>query len=559
MSHGTVRIFDTTLRDGEQAPGCSMTVSEKRQVARQLARLGVDIIEAGFPAASPGDWEAVHAIAADAQEWSTTPVICALARATARDIDAAAGALAGAPRRRIHTFLATSDIHLRHKLQMTRAQVLQRVSATVAQAASHTADVEFSPEDASRSDTAFLHDVLHAAIEAGATTLNIPDTVGYATPDEYFALIDGIRRAVVRGRPITISTHCHDDLGLAVANSLAGVRAGARQVECTINGLGERAGNAALEEVVMALRTRHALYGADTGLRTEEIGRTSRLVSRCTGVRVPPNKAIVGANAFAHEAGIHQDGMLKHRATYEIMHAEHVGLEGGRLVLGKHSGRAALRAHLATLGHVLADDECDAVFARFKAVADRKKIVDDRELELIVAGETHRGVATWELALVQVSCGTHAIPTATVKLRGPDAREYVAAAQGDGPVDAVCRAIDDCVGEVGDLVEFAVDAAAEGINAVGGVSIRLRERASPQQDHEDDDAGAPATDDLRRSATSSRHTASGFGVHTDIIIATAEAYVAAINGLLRLRARSERAPMGAPPAGEALLTTEAIT
>ena len=526
MNDAIVRIFDTTLRDGEQAPGCSMTVEEKRQVARQLVRLGVDVIEAGFPAASPGDWDAVRAIAEDATDWPGAPIICGLARATRKDIEAAATALASAGRPRIHTFLATSDIHLRHKLHMTREQVLARVSEMVGFAASFVEDVEFSPEDASRSDVEFLHEVLRAAIEAGATTINIPDTVGYATPDEYFALISGIRTDVVGDRQITISTHCHDDLGLAVANSLAGVQAGARQIECTVNGLGERAGNAALEEVVMALRTRRGRYGADTRLNTHEIGRASRLVARCTGVRVPPNKAIVGANAFAHEAGIHQDGMLKHRDTYEIMHAEHVGLEGGRLVLGKHSGRAALRAHLVTLGHVLGDEECDAVFARFKEVADRKKVVDDRELEVIVAGETHRGTCTYRLELVQVSCGTHAIPTATVKLRGPDNRELVAAAQGDGPVDAVCRAINECVGDVGELIDFAVDAAAEGINAVGGVSIRLRERTVKTEDGE-----SPAAD------AAPRFTASGFGVHTDIIVATAEAYVAAVNGLIRTRAR----------------------
>ena len=294
MNDDIVRIFDTTLRDGEQAPGCSMTVEEKRQVARQLARLGVDVIEAGFPAASPGDWDAVNAIANDAKEWAQTPIICGLARATRKDIEAAASALADAPRRRIHTFLATSDVHLQYKLQMSREQVIARVSEMVTYAASFVDDVEFSPEDASRSDVTFLHEVLRAAIDAGATTLNIPDTVGYTTPDEYFALISGIRTDVVGDRAIVISTHCHDDLGLAVANSLAGVQAGARQIECTINGLGERAGNAALEEVVMALRTRRGRYGADTTLRTEEIGRASRLVSRCTGVRVPPNKAIVG-------------------------------------------------------------------------------------------------------------------------------------------------------------------------------------------------------------------------------------------------------------------------
>jgi 2-isopropylmalate synthase len=501
-----------------------MTVGEKRQVAAQLARLGVDNIEAGFPAASPGDWAAVQAIADDAHAWTHIPVLCGLARANTKDIAAAAGALANAPRFRIHTFLATSDIHLQYKLRMTRTEVLARVDEMVRFAASFTSDVQFSPEDASRSDIGFLHEVLHAAIAAGATTLNIPDTVGYATPDEYGNMIAGIHRDVVGRRDITISTHCHDDLGLAVANSLAGVSAGARQVECTINGIGERAGNAALEEVVMALHTRAARFGATSRVETHEIGRTSRLVSRCTGVRVPPNKAIVGANAFAHEAGIHQDGMLKHRDTYEIMRAESVGLEGGRLVLGKHSGRAALRAHLTTLGHTLTDEECDAVFARFKDVADRKKIVDDRELEAIVGGVTRRTASGFTLELVQVSCGTHALPTATVRLQAPDGSARVAASQGDGPVDAVCRAINECVpdlGDVGELIEFSIDAAAEGINAVGGVQIRLRERAT-----EDDGT-------LRDA----RHVSTGFGVHTDIIVATAEAYVAAINGMVRARQR----------------------
>lgn len=523
LDEARIRVFDTTLRDGEQAPGCSMMVDEKRAVARQLARLGVDVMEAGFPAASPGDWEAVNIISQEANDWPTAPVICGLARATPRDIEAAATALAPAPRRRIHTFLATSDVHLEHKLQITREEALRKVEAMVRLARSFTPDVEFSPEDATRSDVAFLHEVLRVALEAGATTLNIPDTVGYATPEEYFALIAGIREQVLAGRDnVVLSTHCHDDLGLAVANSLAGVRAGARQVECTVNGIGERAGNAALEEVVMALRTRSGAYAVDTGIRSEEIGRASRLVSRSTGVRVPPNKAVVGANAFAHEAGIHQDGMLKHRDTYEIMRAEQVGLKAGGLVLGKHSGRAALRAHLEALGHALSDAECDAVFARFKEVADRKKVVHDGELEAIVAGEARRGGAHWTLELVQVSTGTHAIPTATVRLRDGDGVERVAAAQGDGPVDAVCRAINDCVGEPGELVEFAVDAAAEGINAVGGVSVRLRE--GPRGD------GAPL------------HTASGFGVHTDIIVATAEAYVAAVNGLIRARTRaSDRA------------------
>jgi len=508
-----VRIFDTTLRDGEQAPGCSMTVTEKLAVARQLSRLGVDIIEAGFPAASPGDFDAVQQIARECTSWTHVPVVCGLARATTRDIEAAARALEPAPDFRIHTFLATSEVHLKHKLQMSHGEVRARVRDMVALAARFTTNVQFSPEDATRSEVSFLHDVLHEAIEAGATTLNVPDTVGYTTPEEYSALIAGIRDEVVRGRDIVIATHCHDDLGLAVANSLSGVRAGARQVECTVNGIGERAGNASLEEVVMALRTRADRFAAGTRIVTQELGRASRLVARTTGMRVPANKAIVGANAFAHEAGIHQDGMLKHRDTYEIMRADDVGMEGGGLVLGKHSGRAALRAHLASLGHVLSDADCDAVFARFKEVADRKKVVDDRELEAIVAGVAQRGVSAWRLELLQVSSGTHAIPTATAKLVSPEGETRVAAAEGDGPVDAACRAIDACIEEqVGELVEFHVDAAAEGINAVGGVRISLR---------------------------SDGCSAHGFGVHTDIIVATAEAYLAAINALSRVKARRE--------------------
>src|SRR5689334_18474440 len=370
-----VRIFDTTLRDGEQAPGCTMTRAEKLQVAAQLTRLGVDIIEAGFPAASPGDWEAVHAIA---EEIGTPdgPVICGLARANKDDIDRCATAIAPAARRRIHTFLATSDIHMQYKLRLTREQVVETVGAMVAYARTLCDDVEFSPEDAGRSDPAFLYEVLTVAVASGATTLNIPDTVGYTTPEEYGALIAGIRAHVPGVEDVVLSTHCHDDLGLAAANSLAGVRAGARQVECTINGLGERAGNASLEEVVMALHTRQAHFGLATGIVTRELARTSQLVSACTGMHVPPNKAIVGANAFAHEAGIHQDGVLKNRLTYEIMSAETVGLDGTTLVLGKHSGRHALRTRLEELGYTVPEEEFRQVFARFKELADKKKLVD---------------------------------------------------------------------------------------------------------------------------------------------------------------------------------------
>jgi 2-isopropylmalate synthase len=379
-----VHIFDTTLRDGEQAPGCTMTCDEKLAVARQLAELRVDVIEAGFPAASPGDWDAVHAVA---QEVGTHggPTICGLARANERDIDRCHSAIEPAAKRRIHTFLATSDVHLEHKLRMSRARVAEVVAAMVTYARTLCEEVEFSPEDAGRSDAIFLREVVGIAIECGATILNIPDTVGYTTPDEYAAMIAGIRACVPGAERVMLSTHCHDDLGLAVANSLAGVRAGARQVECTINGIGERAGNASLEEVVMALYARRQLFGVDTGIDTRELMRTSRLVSACTGVNVPPNKAIVGGNAFAHEAGIHQDGVLKNPLTYEIMRAETVGWDGSTLILGKHSGRHAVRCRLEALGHRCDDAALDLVFARFKEVADGKKVVSDADLTALVA------------------------------------------------------------------------------------------------------------------------------------------------------------------------------
>jgi 3-isopropylmalate/(R)-2-methylmalate dehydratase large subunit len=381
-----VLVFDTTLRDGEQAPGCSLTATEKLEVARQLARLGVDIIEAGFPASSQGDWDAVHAVASDVGS-ASGPVICGLARANAADIERCASAVRPAVRRRIHTFMATSDLHIERKLRKTRRDVLAIVPEMVAYACTFCDDVEFSPEDATRSDRGFLYEVLAAALEAGATTLNIPDTVGYALPEEYRELIAGVRARVVRTTGVVVSAHCHDDLGLAVANSLAAVRAGARQVECTINGLGERAGNAALEEIVMALETRREAFGVATGVQTTELARTSRLVAGRTGVAVPPNKAIVGANAFAHESGIHQDGVLKHRATYEIMRAESVGLSGNRIVLGKHSGRNAVRRSLELIagGGRLDDAVFTSAFERFKAIADTKKTVDVRDLEQLVA------------------------------------------------------------------------------------------------------------------------------------------------------------------------------
>ena len=380
-----VRIFDTTLRDGEQAPGATMTADEKLDVARALARLGVDVIEAGFPAASEDDLAAVKRIAAEVRG----PMICALARANAADIDAAWAGVRGAARPRIHTFLATSDIHLRHKLGMSRFEVVAAVEHAVAYARGLCADVEFSPEDAGRTEPSFLHSVLEAAIRAGATTLNIPDTVGYTMPSEFGALIAGIRRDVRGIDDVTLSVHCHDDLGLAVANTLAGLAAGARQAECTVNGVGERAGTCSLEEVVMALATRRDRFGLRTGIDTTRLVDASALVARVTGFPVPPNKAVVGANAFAHESGIHQDGMLKDETTYEIMRPESVGAGRSQLVLGKHSGRHAFRARLAELGVVLGEDELAQAFARFKQLAERKKVVGDRDLLRLVDHEAH--------------------------------------------------------------------------------------------------------------------------------------------------------------------------
>jgi 2-isopropylmalate synthase len=383
---GRVQIFDTTLRDGEQAPGCTMTLEEKLAVAHQLARLKVDVIEAGFPAASDGDWTAVNQIAREVGG-VYGPDICGLARANARDIERCWTAVEPAANARIHIFLATSDLHMKHKLGMTRSQVVAAAAASVTHACSLGAQVEFSAEDSARTEPSFLYEVLSAALACGATTLNVPDTVGYSTPDEYGALVAGVRANVAGIERATVSAHCHDDLGLAVANSLAAARAGARQVECTINGIGERAGNAALEEFVMALHTRGQFFGLRTNIETRELARSSRLVSMCTGIDVPPNKAIVGANAFAHEAGIHQDGVLKNRLTYEIMSAETVGWDGIGLVLGKHSGRHALRAKTEALGYQLTDEELSLVFARFKELADRKKLLDEGDIHALMIRE----------------------------------------------------------------------------------------------------------------------------------------------------------------------------
>jgi 2-isopropylmalate synthase len=522
-----VKIFDTTLRDGEQSPGATMTSAEKLEVARSLARMGVDIIEAGFPAASPDDLEAVRRIAVEVgrtvegEPDVKVPVIAGLARANKTDIDKVWEAVKEAEKPRIHTFLATSTIHMKHKLKMDPEEVVQRVSEMVSYARSLCEDVEFSPEDAGRSDPEFLYVVLAEAIKAGATTLNIPDTVGYTTPDEFYALIDGI----IKNTPgmhegITISVHCHDDLGLATANTLAGIRAGARQAEVTVNGIGERAGNTSLEEVVMALKTRHPIFGLETGIQTRQIARISRLVSNYTGMVVQPNKAIVGSNAFAHEAGIHQDGMLKHQTTYEIMRPEDVGVNQTKLVLGKHSGRHALRNRLAEMGHSLDEVELDKAFTRFKELADRKKVIVDADLEALIADEFYRPLDVYVLDGMQVICGTFGMPTATVRLKGPDGKIHVHASMGSGPVDAAYKAIDAIVKAENTLLEFNIHAITEGIDALGEVTVRIQPK--------DDDR---PTMDAQKEIPYTR-VFGGHGADTDIIVASAKAYLNALNKLI---------------------------
>lgn len=538
-----VRIFDTTLRDGEQAPGCTMTLEEKLEVARQLARLKVDIIEAGFPAASPGDWAAVHEIAREIGS-PDGPIIAALARANRDDIDKAWSAIQPAAKKRIHTFMSTSDIHLEYQFRKTRAEALQLIHEMVSYARSLCEDVEFSPMDAGRTDPLFLREAVAVAVAAGATTLNIPDTVGYLTPDEYGAMIRDLRENVPGIERCILSTHCHDDLGMAVANSLAGVRAGARQVECTINGIGERAGNASLEEVVMALHTRQQYYGLRTRIETREIARTSRLVSSFIGVPVPPNKAIVGANAFAHESGIHQDGVLKYRQTYEIMSAETVGLDSNTLVLGKHSGRHAFRKYLEEKGYTLNEEEFQHVFARFKDLCDRKKKVDDRDIEALIAGEMQHTPELYKLDHVQYASGVGMIPTATVRLIGPDGQPKVDSAQGTGPVDAVYQAINRIVQRPNELIEFSINAITEGLDAVAEVTVRIREQGAPARLNESSSTATSLTG--RRQA---QQIFSGYGVHTDTIVAAAQAYMAALNKMLAARQERIKAEAMAYSAG----------
>jgi len=496
-----VIIFDTTLRDGEQAAGGTLNIQEKLQIAKQLERLGVDIIEAGFPISSPGDFEAVRLIAKEVP----TPVICALARAHPDDIDRAWEAVREAEHPRIHVFLSASDIHLLHQLKKSREEILQTSRDMVARAKRYTDDIEFSPMDASRAEPEYIYQILEAVIDAGATTVNIPDTVGYAIPDEFGKLIRGIFQNVPNIKQAIVSVHCHNDLGLAVANSLEAVKQGARQVECTINGIGERAGNASLEEIVMAIKTRKDFFDLTTDVNTVQIYKTSRMVSELTGFSIQPNKAIVGANAFRHESGIHQDGVIKMPITFEIMDPKTVGIPASSLVLGKLSGRHAFKERLAELGYSLNEEDLNRAFTAFKEVADKKKSVTDRDIESLIAEEQRTVSEVYHLDRIQVSCGDRGIPTAAVRLVAPDGQVLADAALGTGPVDAMYKAINRLVGVPNVLTEFTVKSVTEGIDAIGEVLIRVESE------------GISYT---------------GRGADTDIIVASAKAYINALNRLL---------------------------
>ncbi len=512
-----VLIFDTTLRDGEQSPGISLNTGEKLEIAQQLARLGVDVIEAGFPITSPGDFEAVQAISRIVEG----PAIAGLARTHVADIDAAWNAVKDAERPRIHTFISTSDIHIRHQLQTTREDVLGQARAAVAHARDYVEDVEFSPMDATRADVEFTAEVCQVAIDEGARTINIPDTVGYAMPDEFTRYLQRLYELIPGLRDVVLSVHCHDDLGLAVANSFAGLLAGARQVECAINGIGERAGNASLEEIVMLLHTRAQDIGLHTGAVTREIARTSRLVSRLTGYPVQPNKAVVGRNAFAHESGIHQDGVLKERTTYEIMDATTVGLDANSIVLGKHSGRHALQQALSELGFELSGQGLNTAFKRFKEIADKKKHVTAMDLEALVTDELREEIAGYQLEWFDVEASSRRPPHATVGVRTPDRGEATGSFTGDGPVDAIFRAINAATGVDGRLREFRVDAVTGGQDALGETSVVL-------------EVGGVS--------------GSGQGVSTDILEAAGRAYVRALSNALRRRRLAEAEAEVAPEA-----------
>jgi 2-isopropylmalate synthase len=498
-----IKIFDTTLRDGEQSPGASMNVPEKVTLARQLAKLGVDIIEAGFAYSSPGDFEAIRTIGNEVEG----PVICSLARAREEDIKKAWEALKDAPRRRIHTFHSTSDIHLKYQFRISREEALKRSVEMVKLARSFLEDVEFSPMDATRTDVHFLCEVIEAVIDAGASTVNIPDTVGYSIPLEFGTMIKTIHEKVNNISKAVISVHCHNDLGLATANSLSAVLNGAGQIECTINGIGERAGNCSMEEVAMALRTRRDIFQADTRIHTEEIMRTSRLVTKITGISVQPNKAIVGANAFAHESGIHQDGLLKEKSTYEIMKPESVGLHATKLVLGKHSGRHAFKTRLKDLGYVLTDEELNRTFERFKKLADQKKDIFDEDIEAMISEDVTKVPEIYSLLDLYIVSGISQKPTATVKLRvGENVIDRME--HGDGPVDATYKAIAAMTDTKSHLLKFEVKGITGGTDALGEVVVSLEEDG---------------------------RTVRGHGADTDIIVASAKAYINALNKLAAKR------------------------
>ncbi len=505
-----VIIFDTTLRDGEQSPGVALTTADKIEIARELEKLGVDIIEAGFPKTSPGDFEAVQTIAREVRGCQ----IAGLAHANMGAVDACWEAVKVGAQPRIHVFLSSSDIHIMHQLVKDKETVLEMARTMVARAAGYCPDVEFSPMDATRSDREYVYTMLEQVIAAGATTVNIPDTVGYAIPDEFAQFIRDIREHVPNIHKARISVHCHNDLGMAVANSLAAIQAGARQVETCVNGIGERAGNAALEEVVMAIKTRRDLLGVDTRIRTQELYRASRLVSDLTGMSIQPNKAIVGANSFRHQSGIHQDGILKMRETYEIMDAKDIGWPSGgaEIVLGKVSGRHGFKARLEQLGYELTEEELSRAFMAFKELADKKAEIDDRDLEALVADKLRTTAEIYRLDFVQVSCGDHAAPTATVRVIEPDGTVRADAAIGTGPVDAVYRAINRIIDIPNELTEFSVKSVTEGIDAQGEVTIRVEGNG--------------------RSYV-------GRGADTDIIVASAKAYMNALNRMLSVERRRD--------------------
>ncbi|MCL7452778.1 MAG: 2-isopropylmalate synthase [Anaerolineae bacterium] len=514
-----VMVFDTTLRDGEQSPGAALNVNEKVEIAHALEEMGVDILEAGFPISSPGDFRAVERISEEMRNC----VVCGLTRAHRKDIEVAAEALRAAVHPRIHTGLGVSDVHVQYKLRTTREDALAMGVDAVRHAKRFVEDVQYYAEDAGRAEPAYLYRVLEAVIAAGATVVNIPDTTGYSTPEEFGALIAGIVDHVPNIDKAVISVHCHNDLGMATANTLAALVNGARQIEVTMNGIGERAGNCSLEEVVMALRTRRDHYRLETGVDARRIYPISRLVSQLTGIPVQPNKAVVGTNAFAHSSGIHQDGVLKERTTYEIMNPRDVGVPDSEIVLSARSGRAGLRHRLAELGYTFQEDQFEKLYERFLRVADKKKTVDTRDLEAIIADEVQVFFEeTYHLEQVQVACGDRAIPTATVSIRGPDGQVTCDADHGAGPVDAVYRAINRVIGEPNELIEFSIQAVTEGIDAVGRVTIRIQ-----------------AEDPVKENGFE-RRVFSGRGSDTDIVVASAKAYMFALNRLIAARREADQ-------------------